>query len=71
MEHRPQIGNVRGCGLMIDLELVKDRQSKQPFTAKDTANLNVEIAILGLILSNHTEQPTLAATVDHKRITGR
>ncbi len=53
MEHRPQIGDVRGRGLMIDLELVKDRQSKQPFTAKDTANLNVEIAILGLILSNH------------------
>jgi len=53
MEHRPQIGDVRGRGLMIDLELVKDRQSKQPFSAKDTANLNVEIAILGLILSNH------------------
>ena len=53
MEHRPQIGDARGRGLMIDLELVKNRQSKQPFTAKDTANLNVEIAVLGLILSNH------------------
>ncbi len=54
MEQRPQIGDVRGHGLMIDLELVKDRQSKLPFTTKDTSNLNVEIAILGLILSNHT-----------------
>lgn len=53
MEHRSQIGDVRGRGLMIDLELVKDRQSQQPLSAKDTANLNVEIAMMGLILSNH------------------
>jgi 4-aminobutyrate aminotransferase-like enzyme len=38
---------------MIALELVKDRQSKQPFTAKETSNIIVDLALQGLILANH------------------
>jgi 4-aminobutyrate aminotransferase-like enzyme len=53
MERRSQIGDVRGHGMMIALELVKDRRSKQPFTAKETYNLTVDLALLGLVLSNH------------------
>ena len=53
MENRLQIGDVRGRGLMIALELVKDRQSKQPFTAKETSNIIVDLALQGLILANH------------------
>jgi putrescine aminotransferase len=53
MERRPQIGDVRGHGLMLALELVKDRRSKQPFTAKETNNINIDLALLGLLLSNH------------------
>ncbi len=53
MERRPQIGDVRGHGLMLALELVKDRSSKQPYTSKETNNLMINMALLGLILSNH------------------
>jgi adenosylmethionine-8-amino-7-oxononanoate aminotransferase len=34
-EKYPVIGDVRGQGLMIGIELVKDRQTKQPFTAEE------------------------------------
>ncbi|MFQ5879593.1 MAG: aspartate aminotransferase family protein [Dehalococcoidia bacterium] len=35
MESHPIIGDVRGKGLMVTLELVKDRQSKEPFGDED------------------------------------
>lgn len=53
MDSRSQIGDVRGYGLMLNLELVMDRTSKQPLSAKDTNNLNVDIALLGLVISNN------------------
>ena len=53
MERRPQIGDVRGSGLMIGLEYVKDRQSKKPFTIKETNNLVVDLALLYLIVATH------------------
>ncbi len=53
MERRPQIGDVRGSGLMIGLEYVKDRQSKQPFSIKETNNLVVDLALLYLIVATH------------------
>jgi len=53
MERRPQIGDVRGHGLMVAIELVKDRSSKEPYTSKATYDLMVNMAMLGLVLSNH------------------
>jgi len=50
-DRHPMIGEVRGKGLMLAIEMVKDRQSKIPITHEEANNLNVDIAILGLVLS--------------------
>jgi len=54
MDHRPQIGDVRGHGMMIAMELVKDRTTKEPFTSKGTNDININIVLLGLVLSSHS-----------------
>lgn len=46
------IGDVRGRGLMIGIELVKDREKKVPLTDKETYNLVMDMATLGLIVYN-------------------
>ncbi len=50
MNSRKIIGEVRGRGLMLGIELVKDRLKKVPLDKKDTFNITVDIAILGLLL---------------------
>lgn len=54
MNRRTIIGDVRGRGLMIGIELVKDREKKVPLYKKDTFNFMVDIAILGLVVY-HTD----------------
>jgi 4-aminobutyrate aminotransferase len=34
MEKHPQIGDVRGIGLMIGIEIVKDRETRKPAPAE-------------------------------------
>ena len=53
MDHRHIIGEVRGQGLMIALELVKDRATKEPLSAKDTHAIGIDLVALGLVLADH------------------
>ncbi|MBI3610957.1 MAG: aspartate aminotransferase family protein [Nitrospirae bacterium] len=50
ISRRKIIGDVRGRGLMIGIELVKDREQKVPLDKKDTFNIVVDTAILGLLV---------------------
>ena len=53
VDHRQQIGDVRGRGLMIAIELVKDRSTKEPLSAKETKAINIDMAVMGLLQANH------------------
>ncbi|HDH06421.1 MAG TPA: aspartate aminotransferase family protein [Nitrospirae bacterium] len=50
MNSRRLIGDIRGKGLMIGIELVKDREKKTPLTEKETFNIVLDIATLGLVV---------------------
>ncbi len=50
MKNHKIIGQVRGRGLMLGIELVKDRQNRMPIHKKDTFNITVDTAILGLLV---------------------
>lgn len=41
MKHLPFVGNIRQCGLMAGIELVKDKNDKTPFEYKDTIGAKV------------------------------
>jgi adenosylmethionine-8-amino-7-oxononanoate aminotransferase len=50
MGKRELIGDVRGRGLMIGIELVKDREKKVPLTDEEIFKIYLDIASLGLIV---------------------
>jgi adenosylmethionine-8-amino-7-oxononanoate aminotransferase len=50
MDRHAIIGDIRGRGLMIGIELVKDRDTREPLSNKKTFNIVLDAATLGLIL---------------------
>jgi adenosylmethionine-8-amino-7-oxononanoate aminotransferase len=51
MNTHPIIGEVRGSGLMIAIDLTKDRGTKEPFTSDDIFNFWLDAINRGLLLS--------------------
>lgn len=50
MEERPVLGEVRGRGLMIGMELVKDRVSREPLSESEMFEIVADCASLGVIV---------------------
>jgi len=53
MDRRELIGDIRGRGLMLGIELVKDRKNKIPLNEKDTFKIVTDINLLGLLVDSH------------------
>jgi len=51
MPAHPQLGEVRGYGLMLAFELVQDRQSKVPLNATAAADIALDIDMGGLLMA--------------------
>jgi len=51
MEDHPMIGEVRGSGLMIGIDLVKDRKTKEPFSGDEIYYFLLDVIDRGLLLS--------------------
>ena len=47
-EH-PMVGDIRGLGLLWDIELVKDRKTKERLTREESVNLTMKLREAGLI----------------------
>jgi 4-aminobutyrate aminotransferase-like enzyme len=50
-ENNPLVGEVRGSGLMAAVELVKNRETKQPFSAEETRFFLFDLVNRGLLIS--------------------
>jgi 4-aminobutyrate aminotransferase-like enzyme len=49
-DRKPNIGEVRGKGLMIGIELVKDKKTREPLSGDLVQELGVDAALRGLLL---------------------
>jgi len=49
-QHHDQIGEVRGRGLMIGIELVSNRETKEPLSDKAALDVVLDLATLGLLV---------------------
>jgi len=51
LDSHPMIGEVRGSGLMISIDLTKNRKTKQRFTEAEIYNFLLDVVSRGLLLS--------------------
>jgi 4-aminobutyrate aminotransferase-like enzyme len=67
-ERHPFIGDVRGAGLLLSLELVKDRRTREPLDAAVTRELFVSALRRGLLAMAYTPHVRLqpALTIDEE-----
>jgi putrescine aminotransferase len=56
MDHHPIVGEVRGPGLMLAIELISERSTREPFSAKVTNDMGINMALMGLVLSTRGNQ---------------
>jgi 4-aminobutyrate aminotransferase / (S)-3-amino-2-methylpropionate transaminase / 5-aminovalerate transaminase len=47
----PSLGDVRGVGMLIGIELVRDRDTKEPVSADESAQLYLELVRRGVLVS--------------------
>lgn len=50
---RPHVGDIRGRGLMIGIELVQDRESRTPLPEKETLKVAMDCMASGLLVFYH------------------
>lgn len=50
----PKVGDIRGKGLLIGVEMVEDRQSKQPLSSAGMDRINAECLARGVIIGRST-----------------
>jgi adenosylmethionine-8-amino-7-oxononanoate aminotransferase len=50
MDKHQIVGDVRGRGLMLAIELVKDRQTKTPLTEQETISIAIDIILQGIVM---------------------
>lgn len=54
-EEHSKVGNIRGKGLLIGIELVKDKQTKQPADMADVNKVILACRRKGLIVSKNAD----------------
>jgi adenosylmethionine-8-amino-7-oxononanoate aminotransferase len=68
MDHHAIIGEVRGRGLMLAIETVRDRVTKEPYPAKEVNDMGINMAMMGLVIStrwNHFRLTPPLITDEH------
>ena len=47
LESHPNVGEIRGCGLLLGVEFVKDKSTREPFPREDNVAEKIRQAVLG------------------------